>query len=60
MRWVDRRKVTGALMLGVVAGVVASLAERVDAALTGGRFTPLGYVNTYMWVLVSCMFFCPC
>jgi hypothetical protein len=59
MRWMDRRKVTGALMLGVVAGVIASLAERVDAALTGGRFTPLGYVNTYMWVLVSCMLFGP-
>ena len=49
----------GALMLGVVAGAIASFAERVDASLTGGNYTPLGYVNTYTWILVSAMLFGP-
>jgi hypothetical protein len=49
----------GALMLGAVAGVIASLAERVDAVLTGGNYTPLGYVNTYTWILVSAVLFGP-
>jgi hypothetical protein len=52
-----RGKLLGALMLGVAAGAIATLAERVDAALTGGNYTPFGYVNTYMWVLVSAVLF---
>jgi len=46
-----------ALVLGVVAGVVASFAERADAIITGGNATPLGYVNTYTWLLVSAAMF---
>jgi len=50
-------RLVGASMLGACAGVIASLAERVDAALTGGNYMPLGYVNTYVWVLVSAALF---
>ena len=42
-----------AMVLGVVAGVIASFAERADSAITGGNATPLGYINTYTWLLVS-------
>ena len=48
-----------AMVLGVVAGVIASFAERADFALTGGNATPLGYVNTYTWLLVSATLFGP-
>jgi hypothetical protein len=54
-----RIEFVGALMLGVIAGVIASFAERVDAALTGGNYTPLGYINTYTWILVSAVLFGP-
>jgi len=46
-----------ALMLGVVAGVIAIAVERVDLFMTGGSFQVLGYVNTYMWILVSALLF---
>jgi len=55
----DKRRAAGALMLGIAAGALASIAERVDAALTGGNYTPLGYINTYTWVIVSAMLFGP-
>jgi hypothetical protein len=48
-----------AMVLGVIAGVVASFAERADAALTGGNATPLGFINTYTWLLVSANIFGP-
>ena len=48
-----------ALILGVVAGVIATFAERADAALTGGNATPMGYVNTYTWIIVSACLFGP-
>ena len=54
-----RREMMAALMLGVAAGAIASVAERVDAVLTGGNYTPLGYINTYTWILVSAILFGP-
>ena len=48
-----------AMVLGVVAGVIASFAERADFIITGGNATPLGYVNTYTWLLVSAALFGP-
>lgn len=48
-----------AMVLGVIAGVIASFAERADSALTGGNATPLGYINTYTWLLVSATLFGP-
>jgi len=42
-----------ASILGVVAGLVTSFVERADAIITGGNATPLGFVNTYTWILVS-------
>ena len=48
-----------AMVLGVVAGVIASFAERADFVITGGNATPLGYVNTYTWLLVSATIFGP-
>ena len=48
-----------AIMFGVIAGVIASIAERADVALTGGNATPLGFVNTYTWLLVSATAFGP-
>ncbi len=53
------RKIMIAMVLGVVAGVVASFAERADSAITGGNATPLGYINTYTWLLVSATIFGP-
>jgi len=53
------RDVMIAMVLGVVAGVVASFAERADSAITGGNATPLGYINTYTWLLVSATIFGP-
>ncbi|MEM2370893.1 MAG: hypothetical protein QXO15_11705 [Nitrososphaerota archaeon] len=54
-----QRKILAALMFGVAAGALASIAERVDAALTAGRFTPLGYINAYTWILVSALLLGP-
>jgi len=48
-----------AVILGVAGGSIASFAERVDAVLTGGNYTPLGYINTYTWILVSALLFGP-
>ncbi len=48
-----RRNAMAALLMGVVAGVLAAFAERADALATGGNATPLGYINTYTWILVS-------
>ncbi|XHH10523.1 MAG: hypothetical protein ACFCUE_07810 [Candidatus Bathyarchaeia archaeon] len=46
-----------ALILGATAGVIATFAERADALITGGNATPLGYINTYTWILVSALLF---
>ena len=46
-------------MFGVVAGVIAMMAERADAIITGGNGTPLGFINTYTWLLVSATIFGP-
>jgi hypothetical protein len=48
-----------AIMFGVVAGVIATIAERADAVITGGNATPLGFINTYTWILVSATMFGP-
>lgn len=48
-----------AIMFGVVAGVIAMMAERADAIITGGNGTPLGFINTYTWLLVSATMFGP-
>lgn len=48
-----------AVILGVAAGAIATVAERVDAMLTGGNYTPLGYINTYTWIIVSAALFGP-
>ncbi|MDR0797888.1 MAG: hypothetical protein LBE70_04140 [Nitrososphaerota archaeon] len=50
-------KFSAALMLGVVAGVVAIIAERVDLVITHGTLQLLGFVNTYTWILVSALLF---
>ena len=54
-----RRQTITAVTLGVVAGIIASFAERADAIITGGNATPLGFVNTYTWLLVSAAMFGP-
>jgi hypothetical protein len=56
---IGRKEVTTAMTLGVVAGVISSIAERADAIITGGNATPLGFVNTYTWILVSATLFGP-
>ena len=53
------REMMAALIFGVIGGVIASLAERADAAVTGGNATPLGFINTYTWLLVSAVLFGP-
>lgn len=55
----QRRDLITATMLGVVAGAIASIAERADVIITGGNATPLGFVNTYTWLLVSATMFGP-
>jgi len=54
-----KKDVITAIMFGVVAGAITSIAERADAVLTGGSATPLGFVNTYTWLLVSATLFGP-
>ncbi|MCL2642527.1 MAG: hypothetical protein FWD52_03305 [Candidatus Bathyarchaeota archaeon] len=51
------RNALAALMLGVVAGVIALVAERADLFMTGGNLQLLGYINTYTWILVSVLLF---
>ncbi|MDR0373470.1 MAG: hypothetical protein LBI79_07950 [Nitrososphaerota archaeon] len=51
------RNTMAALIMGVIAGVLAAFAERADAMATGGQATPLGYINTYTWILVSAALF---
>ena len=53
------REMMAALIFGVIGGVIASLAERADAVVTGGNATPLGFINTYTWLLVSAVLFGP-
>ena len=53
------REPTTAIMLGVVGGVIAMMAERADTIITGGNATPLGFINTYTWLLVSATLFGP-
>jgi hypothetical protein len=57
LKTLKNRNRMAALLLGVVAGVIATLAERADALATGGNATPLGYINTYTWILVSAVLF---
>jgi len=47
------------MVFGVAAGILASVLERVDAAMTGGNATPLGYSNTYAWILISAYLYGP-
>ncbi len=54
---IKRKNSMAALLLGVVAGVLAVFAERADALATAGNATPLGYINTYTWILVSAVLF---
>ena len=54
-----RRDLMAALIIGVAAGVIASVTERVDAILTVGNATPTGYINTYTWLIVSATLFGP-
>ncbi|MGD0424956.1 MAG: hypothetical protein ABSA92_16095 [Candidatus Bathyarchaeia archaeon] len=54
-----RKGMITAIMLGVVAGVIAMMAERADTIVTGGNATPLGFINTYTWLLVSATMFGP-
>ena len=58
-RQLHGREAITAIMLGVVGGVIAMLAERADAIFTGGNATPLGFINTYTWLLVSATMFGP-
>ena len=58
-RKLQRKEAITATMLGVVAGVIATIAERADAIMTGGNATPLGFINTYTWLLVSATMFGP-
>jgi hypothetical protein len=53
----NRTNKISALIIGVAAGVLAAFAERADALMTGGNATPLGYINTYTWILVSAVLF---
>ncbi|NLE05441.1 MAG: hypothetical protein GX638_11670, partial [Crenarchaeota archaeon] len=56
---INRREFTTSVMFGVAAGVIAAIAERADALATGGNATPLGYINTYMWILIAAALFGP-
>jgi len=55
----NRRETMTALVFGVIAGVLASVAERADTIFTGGNATPLGFINTYTWILISAALFGP-
>ncbi|MGQ9543179.1 MAG: hypothetical protein ACUVTM_03690 [Candidatus Bathyarchaeia archaeon] len=55
----DIREILTSTLFGVSAGVLASILERVDAAVTGGNATPLGYTNTYSWLLLSAYLYGP-
>jgi hypothetical protein len=57
LKTLKHRNTMAALIMGVVAGVLAAFAERADALATGGNATPLGYINTYTWILVSAALF---
>ena len=57
LKTLKHRNTMAALIIGVVAGVLAAFAERADALATGGNATPLGYINTYTWLLVSAALF---
>ena len=56
---ISKREMIIAMVLGVAAGVISSVVERADAIMTGGNATPLGFVNTYTWILVSATLFGP-
>ncbi len=53
------RDVMTSMAFGVAAGILASVLERIDAAVTGGNATPLGYSNTYAWILLSAYLYGP-
>jgi hypothetical protein len=56
---INTRDILTSMVFGVTAGVFASILERVDTILTGGNATPLGYSNTYGWILLSAFLYGP-
>lgn len=56
---INTRDILTSMVFGVTAGVFASILERVDTILTGGNATPLGYSNTYGWILFSAFLYGP-
>lgn len=56
---INTRDILTSMVFGVTAGVFASILERVDTILTGGNATPLGYSNTYGWILLSAYLYGP-
>ena len=55
----DLRQMMVCVLVGVIAGVIASVAERADAAITGGNATPLGFLNAYTWLMLSAVIYGP-
>ena len=53
------RDILTSTVFGVTAGVLASILERIDTVITGGNATPLGYSNTYAWILLSAYLYGP-
>ena len=53
------RDILTSMIFGVTAGIFASILERADAMLFGGSLTPLGYSNTYGWILLSAYLYGP-
>ncbi|MCW4042645.1 MAG: hypothetical protein NWE90_02840 [Candidatus Bathyarchaeota archaeon] len=56
---INTRDILTSMVFGVTAGVFASILERIDTILTGGNATPLGYSNTYGWILLSAYLYGP-
>ena len=56
---INTRDILTSMVFGVTAGVFASILERVDTIITGGNATPLGYSNTYGWILLSAYLYGP-
>lgn len=55
-RW-DLKSLVGSVLLGVVLTVVGSLAERIDAGLTGGAFVIMGAINFVTFCALSTLLF---
>lgn len=56
---INTHDILTSMVFGVTAGVFASILERVDTIITGGNATPLGYSNTYGWILLSAYLYGP-